>query len=679
MLILIKSPTITFSLDVQPTDDVQVLYNKVAERTEYKIFQFDLLYAGEKIEIGNPVSGTGIKKETTVHMLVIKELKFVVLYKNMEHPVSVPNNDGLTIATLMAQIKNMLTTSIPELATHDIVLKKAGSPTALVKHSSLHTTLANMEVLEMELTERPKVETYNAPAAADEQFDQDALLSSFVESSISSDVEIVFCFDTTGSMSSIIQNVRSQVEKTVSRLMKDIPNIRIGIMGLGDYCDASKVLTTLDLSQNLDELVQFIKNVPGTGGGDAPEAYEWALKKAKELTWSTHTSKAFVMIGDANPHEPSHTNLSINWLEECDELFDMGVKIYGVKALGNSPFYEEIAKRTGGVCINFKNFSFITEMFLAICYREASKEKFKKFESELATQTQNGDMSSIMADLNKENFEVVVADSKTETPAATETTTTTSTTTTASPDTAPTGDITSLAPKKDVVVKVRGKPTAMRSNEGWFNHDRDHATKPTYYFQVDLGYFTTQSDGAGTYVSKDVVPASYTHTDGTVSRSMMDTLFIGSYFGGARPKTKKNMVVSIVGDTMIGKSTFVEAINNGSMGKVKLQEQTTPYNAVSLSNIAAYGVCFDVTNMNSLSRVQSYVNRIKSIDPKAKIFIVALKTDLADPSAFPEVPPAVTECYNVHHFSRIASKEEMKSLIYGIKSEVMRTASCSIM
>ncbi|GAM23849.1 hypothetical protein SAMD00019534_070240 [Acytostelium subglobosum LB1] len=458
MLILIKSPTITFSLEVQPEDDVQVL--------------------NEKIEVGRPISRTGIKEETTIQMSVIKEMSFIVLYNNFEHPLTIPNNDGITIATLQAQIKIKLKSDIPLLATHDSVLKKAGNPTVLTKTQLIHSTLSNNEVLEMELVEAPPV-----PAGADEDvFDQEALLKSFAETSISSDVEIVFCFDTTGSMASIIQNVRTQVESTVSRLIKDIPNIRIGIMGLGDYCDAAKVLTTLDLTQNLEELVQFIKNVPATSGGDAPEAYEWALRKAKTLSWSTHTSKAFVMIGDANPHEPSHTNLSINWFEECDDLYDMGVKIYGVKALGNSPFYEEIAMRTGGVCINFKNFSFITEMFLAICYREASKEKFKQFESELANKIeQNNDMSSIMADLNKDNFEVVCdGDGDGSSSNDNSINTTTSSSSTSSPS--------------NKITKIRGKPTTMRCTETWFDHDKDRRfnANPTYYFHNNLGHFTTK-------------------------------------------------------------------------------------------------------------------------------------------------------------------------------------------
>jgi hypothetical protein len=95
------------------------------------------------------------------------------------------------------------------------------------------------------------------------------------------------------------------------------------------------------------------------------------------------------MIGDEVPHPPSYTTEKINWFDEVDRLVQMGVKIYGVRALNVHraiPFYEELAERSGAVSINFNSFKvcisvtfltvkLIVDMFLAICYREASTEK----------------------------------------------------------------------------------------------------------------------------------------------------------------------------------------------------------------------------------------------------------------------------------------------------------------
>lgn len=161
------------------------------------------------------------------------------------------------------------------------------------------------------------------------------LLTSFALTAGSSSVEIIFSFDTTGSMASCLGEVRSKVSETVTRLLKDIPKIRIGIIAHGDYCDdatSSRTIQMLDFSDDVATICKFVNTVGSTGGGDAPEAYELALQYArKKFSWSPDYSKALVMIGDEVPHPPSYTTKKINWKTETDKLSEMGVKIYGVR------------------------------------------------------------------------------------------------------------------------------------------------------------------------------------------------------------------------------------------------------------------------------------------------------------------------------------------------------------
>ena len=54
-----------------------------------------------------------------------------------------------------------------------------------------------------------------------------------------------------------------------------------------------------------------------SGGGDADECYEYALKRAREsFTWKSggDNAKAIVMIGDCNPHEIQYTTENIFWV-----------------------------------------------------------------------------------------------------------------------------------------------------------------------------------------------------------------------------------------------------------------------------------------------------------------------------------------------------------------------------
>jgi len=168
----------------------------------------------------------------------------------------------------------------------------------------------------------------------------------------------------------------------IEQLMTDLPSIRVGIMCHGDYCDKYNYITTFrDLSRDADKIVAFVKWVRATGGGDAPEAYELALRQcAKQMSWREDHAKALVMIGDSIPHPPSFTPYAIDWEEEVADLAKKGVKIYSVQC-GNdfiaSSFYETMARATGGSYLCLKDIHLIRDMFMGVCYREA-------YEGELA-------------------------------------------------------------------------------------------------------------------------------------------------------------------------------------------------------------------------------------------------------------------------------------------------------
>ena len=72
-------------------------------------------------------------------------------------------------------------------------------------------------------------------------------------------------------------------------------------MAIGDYCDdqSTYALKVFDFSSNAKDICKFVKTVQPSGGGDEPEAYELALRKARKLSWSPDSAKAVVIIGDA--------------------------------------------------------------------------------------------------------------------------------------------------------------------------------------------------------------------------------------------------------------------------------------------------------------------------------------------------------------------------------------------
>ncbi|HMU39680.1 MAG TPA: VWA domain-containing protein [Pseudomonadota bacterium] len=201
-------------------------------------------------------------------------------------------------------------------------------------------------------------------------------------------IEVVFSFDTTGSMYPCLTQVRRKIKETVSRLMRDVPNMRIGIIAHGDYCDKGSTYVTkaFNLSDNANAICSFVQNVEATGGGDLPECYELVLHEAQSLSWLPHTRKCLVMIGDDVPHGPADNPQKLNWRTEIDKLAGMKIPVYGVQCLGRkhaTKFYEELAHKSGGFHVTLDQFSFVTDLVMAVCYQQASPEHLQKYEQEV--------------------------------------------------------------------------------------------------------------------------------------------------------------------------------------------------------------------------------------------------------------------------------------------------------
>ena len=207
----------------------------------------------------------------------------------------------------------------------------------------------------------------------------------------SNNIEIVFSFDTTGSMYPCLTQVRRKIKNTVTRLIDEIPLIRIGIIAHGDYCDAGStyVTKTFNISGDVDAICDFVQNVEPTGGGDAPECYELILHESQSLSWSKSATKSLVLIGDDIPHPPAHNPKKLNWRKELDKLAEAEITVYGVQALNRShatPFYQELAEKSGGFHINLDQFSYISDLFLAVCYQQSSNEQLQAYEQEVIDQ-----------------------------------------------------------------------------------------------------------------------------------------------------------------------------------------------------------------------------------------------------------------------------------------------------
>ena len=111
-------------------------------------------------------------------------------------------------------------------------------------------------------------------------------------------VDVVFSFDTTGSMYACLAEVRRGIKEAIRRLKAEVPNIRIAIIAHGDYCDArfSYVTKMVGFTEDENLLCNFVQTVGATGGGDADECYELVLKEARtNLKWRPGSARYFAL------------------------------------------------------------------------------------------------------------------------------------------------------------------------------------------------------------------------------------------------------------------------------------------------------------------------------------------------------------------------------------------------
>lgn len=180
-------------------------------------------------------------------------------------------------------------------------------------------------------------------------------------------LDMVIAFDTTGSMAAYIEDVRQQVADMIPRLFKDNEDLRLGIVAFGDYCDMKNRETFGDayqcipLTDNENDIIKFVKESRNTSGGDGDEFYELVLKKiVEESPWREDSSKAILLIADADPHKIGYTyrdyvvGNQISWRVEAQKAANMKIKVDTVSIAGR-PWYKELSAMTNGISVPFKS------------------------------------------------------------------------------------------------------------------------------------------------------------------------------------------------------------------------------------------------------------------------------------------------------------------------------------
>ncbi len=231
-------------------------------------------------------------------------------------------------------------------------------------------------------------------------------------------LDMVIAFDTTGSMAAYIGAVRKEVSDLVPKLFRDNPDLRLGIVAFGDYCDMpnaqeyGKAYQCIQPTDNENELIRFIKDSQDTSGGDGDEFYELVIKKIVEETpWREGSTRSILLIADAHPHRLgySYENIivdnKIDWREEASKAASMKIKIDTV-TITDASWFKELSDMTNGTSIPFHTGYKTGRLVEAAIYAKGSMVSRELFDTMEADLGDDAEMKAVYRKLRKDREDI---------------------------------------------------------------------------------------------------------------------------------------------------------------------------------------------------------------------------------------------------------------------------------
>ena len=231
-------------------------------------------------------------------------------------------------------------------------------------------------------------------------------------------LDMVIAFDTTGSMAAYIGAVRKEVSDLVPKLFRDNPDLRLGIVAFGDYCDMpnaqeyGKAYQCIQPTDNENELIRFIKDSQDTSGGDGDEFYELVIKKIVEETpWREGSTRSILLIADAHPHRLgySYENIivdnKIDWRKEASKAASMKIKIDTV-TITDASWFKELSDMTNGTSIPFHTGYKTGRLVEAAIYAKGSMVSRELFDTMEADLGDDAEMKAVYRKLRKDREDI---------------------------------------------------------------------------------------------------------------------------------------------------------------------------------------------------------------------------------------------------------------------------------
>ena len=168
------------------------------------------------------------------------------------------------------------------------------------------------------------------------------------------DLDLVFVIDTTGSMRHELADMQANLIGVINILNRLSSSLRIGVVA---YKDRGERYVTRDFplrpmeSAQVGQILDFVRGLEASGGGDDPEPVDLALKVAIDMPWRADAQGRIVVIGDALARDrQAALDLATRFRNTTQqpELPRVVSTIYAGDEPFSARFFEQIAAAGGG-------------------------------------------------------------------------------------------------------------------------------------------------------------------------------------------------------------------------------------------------------------------------------------------------------------------------------------------
>ncbi|MEZ6038578.1 MAG: vWA domain-containing protein [Planctomycetota bacterium] len=185
-------------------------------------------------------------------------------------------------------------------------------------------------------------------------------------------LEIVFVFDSTGSMSRTIAATKSTIVQMLAVLHFLVPDARVALVTYRDNDRNSEyVVRQAALDDDYWRTTNFVQFISAEGGGDRPEDVHAGLSAAFGQQWSPNARRVVVLAGDAPPHRADYAQL----MSEVRSFVKNGRSF--VHTLITSPdragfdteeAFRDIAANGRGICEPLDNHNLVLQRVLTLAF-----------------------------------------------------------------------------------------------------------------------------------------------------------------------------------------------------------------------------------------------------------------------------------------------------------------------